>query len=264
MAHLAVPYGKGLGSGGGRKPAPSVKNVTGPAGALVTTGHELARFGRMVLNDGQLDGHRVLPSALLHDAMLFHARNHPELDDGWGLGLQVAEFRGRRRVGHDGGLAGVSTRITMLPDDGLGVVVLTNGGDAMFVSRVGERVLESLLGLDPELVPGLPAGIAEPNVAAWREHTRRVVGAYRMLDFVPPGPVSVLAGVMARPRISHVGDGVLAVDGTGYEPALLYPDGEPGHYRAVHPMLNGRVAIVEERPDGVHFWSSTLHLKKKN
>jgi hypothetical protein len=67
---------------------------------------------------------------------------------------------------------------------------------------------------------------------------------------------------MARPRVSHVSDGVLALDGTGFETALLYPDGAPGRYRAAHPMMNGGRAIVEERQDGVHFWGSILHLQK--
>ena len=262
MAQLAVPYGRALGPGAGRKPAPSLRNLSGPAGALITTGPELARFGRMVLNGGELDGYRVLPSALLDDALRFHARNHRDLDDGYGLGFAVAEFRGRRRVGHDGGLGGVSTRVAMLPDDGVGVVVLTNGGDALYVSRVSERVLEAMLGLEPEPVPGSPAGIPETLAEAWRAHTRRVVGKYRMVDFAPPGVVTRLMGIIARPRVSHVSDGVLALDGTGFETAFLYPDGAPGRYRAAHPMMNGGRAIVEERQDGVHFWGSLLHLQK--
>jgi CubicO group peptidase (beta-lactamase class C family) len=113
MRRLATAYGRALG-GAGRKPAPYVRNTT-PAGALWA---ELARFGRMMLLGGELDGTRVFPVSLLRQAMELHVRNHPELQDGWGLGFTVSEFHGRRAAGHDGGLAGVSTRLLTLPDDG--------------------------------------------------------------------------------------------------------------------------------------------------
>src|SRR5436853_556587 len=82
------------------------------------------------------------------------------------------------------------------------------------------------------------------------------VWRYQMIDMVPPGPVSLLMGVMAKPRISHVGQGVLAIDGISPEPALLYPDGEIGRYRVVSPFANGARAIIEQRDDGLHLWSS--------
>jgi hypothetical protein len=56
-----------------------------------------------------------------------------------------------------------------------------------------------------------------------------------MVGFAPSGVVAVLMGIMARPRVSHVSDGVLALDGTGFETALLYPDGAPGRYRRRAP-----------------------------
>ena len=100
------------------------------------------------------------------------------------------------------------------------------------------------------------------HLPAWRELTKRAVGRYRMIDMVPPGPVALLMGIMARPRISHVGQGVLAMDGLSQEPALLYPDGEVGRYRVVSPFANGARAILEERDDGLHLWASILHMQK--
>ncbi len=256
---LATPYG-GLMSGAGRRTAPAIKNYSGPAGALVTSAIELSRFGQMLLRGGELDGHRTLSQQLLAQAMDFHARNHPELDDGWGLGFSVAQYRGRRIAGHDGGLAGVSTRIAMLPDEGVGAVVLTNGAAHPFVYRVAERVLEVLLGLEPEAVPGSPAGIPQERAGEWAAFNARVQGRYRVMDFAPPGPMSLLFGLTARPRLSHVADGVLVLDGIGFEPATLYPDGEVGRYRIAFPMANGRRAVIEQRPNGTHLWASILHL----
>ncbi len=262
MPRLATPYGGAIIGGSGRKPAPFVKILAGPAGALLTTVPELARFGRMLLLGGELDGRRVFPGALLTPAFDVHARNHPDLDTGWGLGFQPHSLRGRRATGHDGGLAGVATCVQVLPDDGIGVVVLTNGGDASYVHRAAQRVLETMLGVAPEAVPGSPAGIPDALASQWRAFTGRVVGRYRLVNMMPPGVVTFVADRIVRPRIAHVSDGVLAVEGFDREPAFLYPDGDVGRYRLAHPMANGSRAIIDERRDGAHLWVSLLHARQ--
>jgi len=262
MQRLATPYGGAIIGGAGRKPAPFIKILAGPAAALITTAPDLTRFGSMLLLGGELDGQRVFPRTLLGPAFDVHARNHPELDTGWGLGFQPHSFRRRRASGHDGGFAGVATCLQVLPDDGVGAVVLTNGGDAAYVHRVAERVLETMLGLEPEAVPGSPAGVPDTLTAQWRGFTERIVGRYHIVDMVPPGLVTFAANWVTKPRVAHVSDGVLALEGIDREPAVLYPDGDVGRYRLAHPMANGARAVIDERRDGAHLWASILHLRR--
>jgi CubicO group peptidase (beta-lactamase class C family) len=195
---------------------------------------------------------------------MMKASNHPDLDEGLGLGFWVSSFRGRRLVGHDGGLAGVSTRIAVLPDAGVGAVVLTNGANPAFVCRAADRILESTLGLGAEVVPGSPTGMRPGSEGAWKALANRVSGRYQLKDFAPPGLLTRVMGVAARPRVSHVADGVLAVERTGYEHAFLSPDGELGRYRVAFPMFSGSRAVIEERPNGTHLWVSIMHLKRQD
>lgn len=260
---VAVPYGSFLKGGAGRNPAGPLRNWSGPAGALVTSALELARFGRMVLCGGELEGKHVLSPETLSEATRFQALNHPELDEGLGLGFWVSRWRGRAVACHDGGMAGVATRIAMLLEDNIGVVVLTNGGDAALVHRIADRVLETLLGLEPEAVPGAPAGIPPDRAAEWQTLMAAAQGTYRTAGMLPPGLLGAFLGRMNRPRVSRFGEDRLIIDGVpGNEPAVLNPDGEPGRYRIAHPLTNGQRAVIEERPDGVHLWCSTLHLHK--
>lgn len=259
---VATAYGGSIAGGAGRKPAPRVTNLTGPAGALLTSARELAQFGRMVLRGGEFDGVRLLSESTLADATRLHVRNHPDLDRGWGLGFETSVLRGRRVAGHSGGLPGVATHIALQPDDGLGVVVLTNGGDAGLVGRVYERCFEVMHGDAAEAIPGAPSGIPASLERPWRAHTSRVTGRYKVVDLAPPGVVSLAMGLLVRPRLSHVASGVLAMDGTGQEPASAYPDGEVGRYRLAHPAMNGARLVIDERADGVHVWVSILHLRK--
>jgi hypothetical protein len=89
------------------------------------------------------------------------------------------------------------------------------------------------------------------------------LGTYRTAGMLPPGLLGAFLGRMNRPRVSRFGEDRLIIDGVpGNEPAVLYPDGEPGRYRIAHPLANGQRAVIEERTDGVHLWCSTLHLHK--
>lgn len=258
---VATPYGTSFG-GAGRKPTARMRNLAGPAGALATSARDLARFGRMALRRGELDGVRVADGALLEDAMRLHVRNHPDLDRGWGLGFEASTFREERMPGHGGGLPGVSTYIALLPSRGIGAVVLTNGGDASFVHRIVTRTLEAALGLDPEATPGNPRGTGA-NDGAWSEFTSRVTGRYALLGFAPPGLISLVQGSMMRPRVTHISDGVLVIEGADREPVLLYPDGAVGRYRAVHPMFNGCRAVIEETPEGTLAYAGFVRLRRK-
>ena len=260
-AGVATPYGSLM--RGGREPASRIKVYAGPAGALVVTATDLARFGQMILRGGELDSRRIVSEAILQEASKIHARNHPELDDGWGLGFAAREWRDRLLIWHSGGFSGVSTLIQLSPQDGVGVVVLTNGGDLAFPARVAERFLESSLGLQAEVIPGSPRGVPEDKADEWAAFTRRVQGRYRIADVVPPGLVERLVGVTTRPRLVHVADNQLVLEGTGFEDAFLYPDGEVGRYRVAFPFANGARAVIEERPSGTDAWASILHLRRR-
>jgi uncharacterized protein DUF3471/beta-lactamase family protein len=66
----------------------------------------------------------------------------------YGLGWMVGEYRGHRVVEHAGGIDGFLTECMMLPDERIGVVVLTNFWSGMGPAIVN-RVFDELLGLEP-------------------------------------------------------------------------------------------------------------------
>ncbi len=65
---------------------------------------------------------------------------------GYGLGLNLHDYRGRKVVNHTGGLPGLFSKLTLLPELELGVVVLTNqeSGDAF--NAITYHVLDHYLG----------------------------------------------------------------------------------------------------------------------
>ncbi len=103
----------------------------GPAGLINSTARELLTFARMHLAGGvATDGTRVL-SAESVDAMQQVQTELPDqhtLGDGWGLGWILFTWDGSRVIGHDGGTLGQSAFLRMVPEAGVAVALLTNGG----------------------------------------------------------------------------------------------------------------------------------------
>jgi dipeptidyl aminopeptidase/acylaminoacyl peptidase len=107
--------------------------AAGPAGLINSTVAEVLAFARMHLSRGlAVDGTRVLSEQSVA-AMTEWQVDLPDkhiLGDSWGLGWCRFGWDSRRLVGHDGNTIGQSAYLRVLPDAGLAVTLLTNGGAA--------------------------------------------------------------------------------------------------------------------------------------
>ena len=191
-----------------------------PAGAVNSCAADMARWLLAQLNGGQIDGqavmspgvvarqhapHMVLPEDRTFPASTRHA---------YGLGWLIGQYRGHRLAEHGGGIDGFQTECMLLPDDGIGVAVMTNTSSSAMAPVVAYRVLDELLGLEPfgwfaefkARYDTLVAGIREVRGA------RRVVPAAAL-----PRSLDAYAG-----QYDHPGYGTLTitVDGDTLRPHL--------------------------------------------
>jgi hypothetical protein len=67
--------------------------------------------------------------------------------NGYALGFGVSDYRGQKLVTHTGGLPGYVSRVAMIPDKKLGVVVLTNAESGAAFDVVAWQVLDHYLGV---------------------------------------------------------------------------------------------------------------------
>ena len=65
----------------------------------------------------------------------------------YGLGWGLSDFQGRMKVGHTGGYDGMITAVTLIPDENLGVVVLTNGQKSPIMAAT-YYALDKFLGVE--------------------------------------------------------------------------------------------------------------------
>jgi hypothetical protein len=61
---------------------------------------------------------------------------------GWGL----RDYKGRKLVGHSGGVAGYVTRVMLVPEENLGVVILTDAEEDSAFESVLYHILDAYLG----------------------------------------------------------------------------------------------------------------------
>lgn len=67
----------------------------------------------------------------------------------YGLGWSLSDYHGNLRIGHTGGYDGMITAITMIPDQNLGVVVLTNGLKSP-ISAASNYLVDMYTGVKPK------------------------------------------------------------------------------------------------------------------
>ncbi len=109
----------------------------GAAGGIISSVHDMARWLKLQLNRG-ISGSDTLFTPRSQSVMwqphnsfrvsestrdFYPGRNF----SGYGLGWGTAEYRGLFLATHSGGYDGMYSRVGLVPEKGLGIVVLTNG-----------------------------------------------------------------------------------------------------------------------------------------
>jgi hypothetical protein len=184
-------------------------------------------FARMHLTGGvAADGTRVLSEASTA-AMTEWQADVPDkylLGDSWGIGWVRFDWGGRRLVGHDGNTLGQAAFLRVLPDAGIAVALLTNGGNTRDLYQdLFREVFVELAGaeMQPPLTP--PDEAPDVDVTPY-------LGTYER--------AAVRLDVLQRD-----GQAVMRTEITGPIAALIP---ETVHEYAMTPVADGLFAVREE------------------
>ena len=191
-----------------------------PAGAINSCATDMARWLLAQLGGGQVDGRAVMSSdtvARQHAAQIVlpEDRTFPaSTRHAYGLGWMIGRYRDHRLLEHGGGIDGFQTECMLLPDDGIGVAVMTNTSSSLMAPVVAYRVLDELLGLEP--LDWFSS--YKPWFDTLQTGMREARGARRVVPDAPlPRPLEAYAG-----EYEHPGYGTLtiAVEGGVLRPRL--------------------------------------------
>jgi CubicO group peptidase (beta-lactamase class C family) len=133
-------------------------DAMGAAGGIVSSVHDMAQWLTAQLAGGELGGARLFGSERQREmwsvqnpqavSAAYQARYPSTHFRGYGMGWSLNDYLGRKVISHGGGYDGMYSQVALVPEEGLGVVVLTNAMTDVAGALV-YRVLDAYLGGEP-------------------------------------------------------------------------------------------------------------------
>jgi Domain of unknown function (DUF3471)/Beta-lactamase len=166
---------------------------------------------------GQIDGKSIISPAVLdqlHAPQIptgqAYGREEPHHKDfspgSYALGWATDTYRGHRRVHHGGGIDGFTSQTCLFPDDGMGLVVLTNKNGTPLPELIVRHASDRLLGLAS--IDWLAEGLEKHTKAQGAEtEAKKKKESVRRPGTKPAHPLEEYAG-----EYEHPGYGELKIE----------------------------------------------------
>lgn len=129
-------------------------DVMGPAGSLNSNVVDMAKWLLLHLNQGKYGDKQIISPIHLQEmhspqVVMTQTLEYNELFYYfYGLGWAITSYRGHNLIQHGGNINGFAARTTLLPQDNIGIVVLTNLDQNPVINTLTYYVCDRLLGLD--------------------------------------------------------------------------------------------------------------------
>lgn len=193
------------------------------AGSVSATAADMARYMRLLLNDGTLEGVRIFGP---ETAKEFRTQilKVPEGTNGWAHGFMAQLLPGGLRAyGHGGATGLFFTNLMVVPDLRLGIFANVNtAGGRSLVERLPKLLVENFY-----VAPGtIRAG--DPNLLASAD---RYTGNYISTRRAYSGLEKFVGLLGSDNSVAVTKEGYL-VTKTGKQGQMWVPDGAPGHFIA--------------------------------
>ncbi|HEX4875076.1 MAG TPA: serine hydrolase, partial [Chitinophagaceae bacterium] len=134
-------------------PFDKVDNL-GPATSMVSNVKDLTKWLMLQLDSGRYEGKQILPWPVLQKTrdvnILTGSRTstiYPTHYRGYGLGVYSTDYAGRQVYWHTGGAFGHVTNVCFVPEENLGITILTNNDNQNFFEALRYQLLDAYLGV---------------------------------------------------------------------------------------------------------------------
>jgi CubicO group peptidase (beta-lactamase class C family) len=131
----------------------------GPAGSINSSVADMSKWILLQLNRGKIPGtetrifsEKSSREMWAQQMVVPISEAPPETKSlerrfsGYGMGWGLRDYKGRKLIGHSGGVAGFVTRVMLVPEENLGVVILTNAEEGSAFESVLMHILDAYLG----------------------------------------------------------------------------------------------------------------------
>ncbi|HMH21214.1 MAG TPA: serine hydrolase [Puia sp.] len=125
-----------------------------PAAALISNVSDLSHWLLFQLDSGRYQGRRVMPFDILQKTRDINtpissrkSASTPSHIIGYGMGLFISDYNGREICWHTGGAAGMVSVLCFVPEERLGLAVLTNNDNQNLYGVLRSQILDAYLGV---------------------------------------------------------------------------------------------------------------------
>lgn len=126
----------------------------GPAGEINSSVADMSHYLLFHMNAGKFEGKQLLSpnnaSQMQTPQMVIQGEPDYKEESGasYGMGFTISAYRGHKTVEHNGAIDGFTAELSFLPNDRIGVVVLTNMDGTPLPGIIVFNVLDRFLGMD--------------------------------------------------------------------------------------------------------------------
>ena len=134
-------------------PIQNIDNLA-PCGSIGSSINDLSHWIIAQLDSGNFNGENVIPFSVIQktrqplsiERRVRHPYNKTHFSL-YGMGWAFQDYEGREIISHTGGVNGFVTSVTLVPEEKLGIVVLTNTDQNAFFQSLKWEILDAFLGL---------------------------------------------------------------------------------------------------------------------
>lgn len=153
MQNAAKPYSNTFSEGVTALPYDNVDNLA-PAGSMISNVKDISTWLMMQLDSGRYNGKQILPWPVLRRTRDLNTIISSRKDDfipshflGYGLGIFEMDYNGKQVFWHTGGADGFVTNTCFVPEENLGITILTNNDNQEFFELLRYQILDAYLGV---------------------------------------------------------------------------------------------------------------------
>lgn len=126
----------------------------GPATSMVSNVADLSKWLMLQLDSGKYQGKQILPWQVIQKTrdlnILTTSRRStafPTHFRGYGLGVFSTDYNGRQVYWHTGGAFGHVTNVCFIPEEKLGITILTNNDNQSFFEALRYQIMDAYMGV---------------------------------------------------------------------------------------------------------------------
>jgi len=173
--------------------------ASGAAGGIISSTDDMLKWLGAQLGKGTFNGSRVFPEKVQDQTFKIHNASGGRLSfSSIGLGWFLYEREGRAVVTHGGGYDGMYSRVILIPEENVGIVVLTNSMTGLS-SALGSRLRDLALGVEEADWLEKATKREADNRAQWQADKVTDPQASRAMGTQPSLDAEAMAGTYADP-----------------------------------------------------------------